>query len=65
MGVESLSEVGAIAAASVGLFGAKHEGAGEAVVVAEEVAEFVGHGDGAAFAVLGDEGGGGFDLDEL
>ena len=64
VGVESLSEVGAVNGAAVFLFGAKHEGGGESVGVEEEGAEFVGDGDGAALAVLRGEGGGGVDVDE-
>ncbi len=64
VGVESLSEVGAVNGAAVFLFRAKHEGGGESVGVDEEGAEFVGEGDCAPFAILWDEGGGGVDVDE-
>lgn len=64
VGVESLAEIGAVNGAAVGLFWAKHEGGGESVGVEKEGAEFVGEGDGAAFAILWDEGGGGVDVDE-
>jgi len=64
VGVESLSEIGAVNGSAMFLFGPEHEGGGEAVGVEEEGAEFVGEGDGAAFAILGHEGGGGVDVDE-
>ena len=64
VGVESLSEVGAVNGAAVFLFGPEHEGGGEAVGGEKVGAEFVGEGDGAAFAILWDEGGGGVDVDE-
>ncbi len=61
---EAFAEVGAVNGAAVFLFGAKHEGGGEAVGVEEEGAEFVSEGNGAAFAILRGEGGGGVDVDE-
>ena len=64
VGVEAFAKVGAVNGAAVFLFGAKHEGGGESVGVEEEGAEFVGEGDGAAFAILWNEGGGGVDVDE-
>ncbi len=64
VGVEAFAKVGAVNGAAVFLFGPEHEGGGEAVGGQKVGAEFVGEGDGAAFAVFWDEGGGGVDVDE-